>query len=200
MKYEWKKHEKKLYGAKQTPALIVVPAQNYIMINGEGNPNHVDFANRVAALYSLAYAVKMRYKTSTASDIDDYSIYPLEGVWNLKESKKFAKEDLQYSIMIRQPDFITQDMVNGAVEIVKQKKANPLYEEICFHTVRDGRCVEILHVGAYDDEPTSLEKMARFIEDNGLKRCGEWHREIYLNHANRVDKSRLKTILRYQIT
>lgn len=203
MKYEWKKQDKDLYGAKRTPALITVPLQSYIMISGSGNPNDQDFSNRVAALYALAYAIKMGYKAAATvggNEVHDFSVYPLEGVWNLKRSDKLIKEDLEYTIMIRQPDFITEKMVVTALERVKTRKPNPLYAEIRFDTMQDGKCIEILHIGPYDDEPTSFEKMAQFAKDNGLERKESSHREIYLNNAGLVEKSKLKTILRYSVS
>lgn len=204
MKHEWKKQEKDLYGTKQTPAMITVPMQSYIMINGKGNPNDEDFSNKVAALYALAYAIKMVYKasatnTAASKEVHDFSVYPLEGVWKQKQSDELVKEELEYTIMIRQPDFVTENMVGAALEIVKRKKPNPLYDEIQVDTMQDGKCIEILHIGAFDDEPASFEKMAQFAEKSGLKRNESCHREIYLNNANRVEKSKLKTILRFSV-
>lgn len=204
MKYEWKKQEKDLYGAKKVPAFITVPMQNFIMISGKGNPNNEDFSNRIAALYSLAYAIKMGYKTASINagetrEVHDFSVYPLEGVWKQKQGEELVKEQLEYTIMIRQPDFITEDMVSAALATVRKKKPNPLYEEIRFDTMQDGKCIEILHMGSFDDEPVSFQKMAQFAADHGLKRTGSCHREIYLNNANRVEKSKLKTILRYSV-
>lgn len=205
MKYEWKKNEKELYGAKKVPVLITVPAQNYIMISGKGNPNDVDFSNRVAALYSLAYAIKMGYKSASIKEafyanIQDYTVYPLEGVWKQKEDVELVKEKLEYTIMIRQPNFITKDMIQTALEIVKKKKPNLLLDEIYFDTMQERLCVEILHIGPFDDEPESFEKMEQFMANNSLKRIEGCHQEIYLNNAKRVPKSKLKTILRYQVT
>jgi hypothetical protein len=204
MKYEWKKQDKDLYGAKKTPTLIMVPTQSYIMISGSGNPNDQDFSNRVAALYALAYAIKMNYKAAAAvygNEIHDFSVYPLEGVWNLRTGNKriLTKEELEYTIMIRQPYFITEDMVAAALDSVNRKKPNPLYAEMRFDTMQDGKCIEILHNGPYDDEPISFEKMEQFAKAYGLIRKENSHREIYLNHAGRVEISRLKTILRYSV-
>ena len=204
MKYEWKKHDKELYGAKKIPALIVVPEQNYIMISGKGNPNNVDFSNRVATLYSLAYAVKMGYKataakTNSQSKIDDYTVYPLEGIWKALQDTELVKENLEYTIMIRQPDFISEEMVRTALERVKVKKPTPLLDEVRFDTMKDGKCIEILHIGAFDDEPASFEKMEQFAEANHLERVENYHREIYLNNANRTERNKLKTILRYSV-
>ena len=78
MKYEWRRQEKQLYGAKTTPVLVTVPTQSCIMINGEGNPNDTDFSNRVSSLYSVAYAVKMAYKKTAKGEYDDFAVYPLD--------------------------------------------------------------------------------------------------------------------------
>ena len=200
MKYEWRKQDKALYGAKKTPALVTVPAQNYIMLSGKGDPNDVDFSNRVGALYSLAYGVKSAYKAAPLQEgIDDFAVYPLEGIWTKMEDDRLEKEKLEYTIMIRQPDFVTEELVKEALEAVQRKKPNPLYEELRFGTIENGLCVEILHVGSFDDEPMSFEIMDRFAEAQGLRRLEERHREIYLSNANQVEKSKMKTILRYAI-
>lgn len=208
MKLEWKKHEKTLYGAKSIPALIEIPPQNFIMIQGSGSPNDTDFSNRVAALYSLAYAVKMGYQSTVtknplSNEIHDFTVYPLEGIWKLKNADTksattgLIKENLEYTIMIRQPDFITAEMICAALEKVKMKKPNPLYGKIIFDTIPYEKCVEMLHIGSYDNEPASFEQMDKFAEENGLQRISDCHREIYLTTRTKVDK--LKTILRYQV-
>ena len=210
MKFEWKKHEKALYGAKNIPVLVDIPVQNFIMIKGSGNPNNADFSNRVAALYSLAYAIKMGYKSATfkntiSNEIHDFTVYPLEGVWKQKNADKqsaageLIKENLEYTLMIRQPDFITEEMVCTTLEQVKVKKPNPLYEEIFFDTIHDGKCVEILHIGSYNNEPSSFEQMDKFAAENSLQRISDCHREIYISNANRTKEDKLKTILRYQV-
>lgn len=148
MKYEWRKQEKELYGVKQEAVLVKVPKQKFIKISGKGNPNDIDFSNRVSVLYSLAYAIKKEYKMTATGEVDDFSVYPLEGVWKQKEEET---------------------------------------------------CVEILHIGAFDDEPASFEKMDAYVKECGLKRSSTSHREIYLSNANRVPKNKLKTILRYRV-
>lgn len=163
MKYEWKKQDKNLYGAKTTPNLISIPAQNYIMIDGKGNPNDSDVSNRVSALFSLAYAIKMRYKKSedrgkSENDIDDFTVYPLEGVWSLTEGTQLVKENLEYTIMIRQPDFISREMFASALEQVKVKKPSPLFDEIYFDTTQNGMCIEVLHIGSFVMSPLLLKK------------------------------------------
>lgn len=197
MKYEWRKQGKALYGARTAPALITVPAQNYIKIDGRGDPNGADFSNRVGALYTLAYAVKAAYKAaSLQQEIDDFAVCPLEGVWAQIRGDDLEKDKLEYTLMIRQPDFISGELVRQAQEQVQRKKPNPLLEEITFGAMRDGLCVEILHIGSYDDEPASFAKMAQFAAAHGLRRTGDHHREIYLSNAKRVEPCRRKTILR----
>ena len=200
MKYEWKKQEKALYSAGKAPTLKTIPAQSYIMISGRGDPNDADFSNRVSALYSLAYAVKMAYKANALQkEISDFAVYPLEGIWSRADGGPFAKEKLEYTIMIRQPDFISEEMVAAALERGKAKKPGPLLKEIRYEAVPGGLCVEILHTGPFDEEPASFAKMDSVIEEHGLKRLENCHREIYLSNANRTPKSRLKTILRYSV-
>lgn len=197
MKYEWRKQGKALYGARTAPALITVPAQNYIKIDGRGDPNGADFSNRVGALYALAYAVKAAYKAAfLQQEIDDFAVCPLEGVWAQIDGDVLEKEKLEYTLMIRQLDFVSRELVQQALEQVRRKKPNPLFAEIRFGMMQDGLCVEILHVGTYDDEPASFAKMDRFAAAHGLRRTGDHHREIYLSNPNRVEPSRRKTILR----
>ncbi len=169
MKYEWRRQEKQLYGAKTTPVLVTVPTQSCIMINGEGNPNDTDFSNRVSALYSVAYAVKMAYKKTAKGEYDDFAVYPLEGVWQKIENCELIKEKLRYTLVIR------------------------------FGTLPGETCVQLLHVGAYDDEPVSFAKMDEFVHAHSLTHTEKGHREIYLSNATRTEKNRLKTILRYRV-
>ena len=202
MKYEWKKRDKELYGAKRTPTLITVPKQNYIMISGSGNPNGQDFSNRATALYAFAYAIKMGCKSvaiMSNNEIHDFAVYPLEVVWNLKHGDSPIKGEWEYTIMIRQPYFITEDMVTSVLERIRAKKPNLFYSEMRFDTMQDGKCIEILHIGSYDDEPASFAKMAQFAKECGLTYKENSYREIHLNNPRQVKTNRLKTILRYPI-
>lgn len=203
MKLEWKKQEKELYGVKAKPCVIDVPPQKYIILSGNGNPNDAIFSDKVAALFSIAYKIKTAYKalTEKSSAITDYTVYPLEGIWSMASEKEYlVKEELQYRIMIRQPDFITGEMFDNVLEAVKRRKNKPYLADISFETLCDGRCIQVLHKGAFDDEPVSFEVMDRYCMEHGYKRAEKEHREIYLNNANRTEKANLKTILRYKIT
>lgn len=200
MKYEWRKANLELYQIKSKPCLIDVPAQSFIMIDGKGNPNAADFSERVGALYSLAYAIKMNYKkTAAEQEFTDFTVYPLEGLWQQEQVGELIKEELIYTIMIGQPDFITGEMVKKALEQVRVKKPNPLYDEIRFEEMTEGECVAMLHLGPFDEEPHSFAKMDAFCQNHQLTRISHTHREIYLNNLNRTDPSKLETILRYRV-
>lgn len=204
MKYEWKKHEKNLYLPKQIPEVITIPKQTFFMLKGKGNPNSDSFAEKIGVLYSLAYAVRMMPKQGYIPEgYFEYTVYPLEGLWDLteegKKSEALNKDEFIYTIMIRQPDFVTEDVVNKAFETVKQKKPHPFLEDVIFGAFEDGLSVQMLHLGSYDDEPQSFKIMNEFIAKNNLVRSSLSHREIYLSDARKVQSDKLKTVLRYMV-
>ncbi len=204
MKYEWKKEEKQLYLPKTLPELITVPKQKFFMLKGKGNPNRDSFAEEVGVLYSLAYAVRMMPKQGyTPEGYFEYTVYPLEGLWDLtEEGRKSAtldKDEFLYTIMIRQPDFVTQDVAGKAFELVRKKKPDSLLEHVVFDTMEDGLSVQMLHLGSYDNEPQSFSLMRDFIEKNNLEITSLKHREIYLTDARKVEPAKLKTVLRYRV-
>ena len=201
MKYEWKKNEKNLYGVKQKPKLIDVPSAYYIMIKGEGNPNESDFSNRVSALYSLAYGIKMLFKNMEKEELEysDFTVFPLEGIWEKSDDEEFDKNKLKYTIMIKQPYFITKEIFELAFEKVKKKKPNELYDEISFDCIESKKAIQILHIGSFDTEIESFEKLDNFASEMKLERSENLHTEIYLNNKNRTAEDKLKTILRYTV-
>ena len=203
MKYEWRKQEKNLYGVKQTPIIVEVPKQKFILIKGKGNLNETDFSDRISALYSVAYAIKMLFKNAmknkTDSEITDFTVYPLEGLWEKVYGAEFDKNKLEYTLMIKQPDFITQEIFTKALENIKKKKPDALYDEISFRKIEEGKSIQILHVGSYDDEPKSFEQMDEFARKLDLTRTGDFHKEIYLSNKNRTSEVKQKTILRYSV-
>lgn len=204
MKFEWKKQEKDLYLPKDKPNLITVPKQKNFMISGKGNPNDEEFSEKIGVLYSLAYAVRMMPKQGYTPDgYFEYTVYPLEGIWDLTEegrqSDTLNKDELLYTIMIRQPDFVTQEVFDKAFENVRKKKNHPLLDDVTFETMEDGLSVQMMHIGSYDDEPQSFEQMKKFIKENDLEIVTLRHREIYISDARKTEKSKLKTVLRYMV-
>lgn len=143
----------------------------------------------------------MRWKKETGLD---YSVYPLEGTWSLKSSNQidsdsFNKNDLQFTLMIRQPDFISKEYAYEIMKQVKNKKQYPLLDKVTFDIIEEGLCVQMLHIGSYDTEPITFRKMNSFISMHNLSRTNAIHREIYLSDARRVQKDKLKTMLRFQV-
>lgn len=135
----------------------------------------------------------------------DYAVYPLEGIWSLQTSADqnndvLDKDHLVFNLMIRQPDFVTMEYADEIIEKVKIKKPHPLLENVKFETIKDGLCVQMLHIGSYDSEPMSFTEMSSFAQKNSLLRAGTVHREIYLSDARKVQPEKLKTILRFQVS
>lgn len=200
MKYEWRKNQKNLYQIKSKPTLLTVEKQNYIMLDGKGNPNEEVFSEKISALYSLAYTIKMNYKKKPSNpEFDDFTVFPLEGLWKKENEGELIKSELSYTIMIAQPDFITKEMFKEALEIVTLKKPNPFYKHIRFSPFKEGLSISMLHTGPFDVEQKTFDEMESFCKSNNLKRVSEVHHEIYLNNLHRTDPSKLKTILRYQV-
>lgn len=205
MKHEWRKHEKELYMPKEKAELVTVPKLKFLMINGVGNPNDTDFKERIERLYTLSYAIRMMPKKDfTPEGYFEYTVYLLEGIWDLTETgrqkKELDKNELVYTLMIRQPVFVTQEIVDHAFTLASQKKnVHPFLNQVYFGEQEDGLCLQILHLGSYDSEPESLKKLDKFANENQLERMEMTHREIYLSDARKVAPDKLKTVLRYKV-
>jgi hypothetical protein len=206
MKLDWKKEEKIYYLPKEKPELVDVPEFKYFTIGGKGNPNDPSFAEYISILYSLSYAIKMSPRQNCAPpDYVEYTVYPLEGVWDLTEKGKneyggtIDKSELLFILMIRQPDFVTENYARETIERTKKKKPNRLLEEVRFERILEGRCIQMLHAGSYDDEPASFKLMEEYARGLHLERAGRQHKEIYLSDPGRVEKDKLKTVLRFKV-
>lgn len=206
MKHEWRKSEKGLYLPKNKPQVVDIPAFKFFTIEGAGNPNDESFGEYITVLYALSYGMKMGLKKGTKPDgYFDYTVYPLEGVWDISEMAKkmnkdqFDKNDLVFKLMIRQPDFVDDKTAREVMHLTMQKKPNPLLAHAKFEQITDGPCVQMMHIGSYDDEPASFELMEEFADQEGLSRVSKVHREIYISDFRKVAKEKLKTVLRFQV-
>ncbi|MBP2642570.1 MAG: hypothetical protein H6Q67_457 [Firmicutes bacterium] len=201
-KLDYKKEYKDLYLPKKNPVIVTVPTIDFIMLDGKGDPNEAEFALAIAALYGFSYTVKMSYKSDNVpKNYYDYTVFPLEGVWDLSDKTKSlaAKNNFEYKIMIRQPEFLTAELFERFLTETKKKKPNLYLDKIKFGTISEGLCCQMLHIGSYDDEPTSFEMMHQFCADNGFVRISDKHREIYLSDPRKTEPNKLKTVLRYQV-
>jgi hypothetical protein len=206
MMSDWKKTEKKFYLPKQKPELIRIPPFKFFSIAGQGDPNEKPFAENISVLYSLSYAVKMAPKKGLApKDYSDYKVYPLEGQWDLAgEAKKMNSDTLDknsfvYNLMIRQPDFVTNEYALETIERVKKSKPNIFLDKVKFEIIEDSDCIQMMHVGSYDDEPISFRQMENFCKENNFTRVSGQHREIYLSDFRKVSPDKLRTVLRFKV-
>lgn len=206
MKHQWRKQEKAIYLAKAKPELINVPEFKYFTIEGEGNPNSEQFPEYIGVLYALSYAAKMSIKKGWAPHgYFDYTVYPLEGIWDINEETKkhfngtINKNHLVFKLMIRQPGFVDEVFAQIVIEHTKRAKPHELLGQVKFETIYDGPCVQMMHIGSYDNEPESFRLMEEFAEKQDLTRTSKTHREIYLNDARKVAPEKLKTVLRFKV-
>jgi hypothetical protein len=206
MKHDWKKNEKGFYLPKTKPELISIPPFKFFSIAGEGDPNDKSFGDFIGVLYSLSYAVKMSPKKGLApKDYFEYTVYPLEGVWDLNEEAKkqksavLDKSKLVFNLMIRQPDFVAKEYALETIERVKKSKPHHLLGNVKFEIIEDGSCIQMMHTGSYDNEPASFRQMEEFCSRNNLTRSSHMHREIYLSDFRKVSRDKLRTVLRFVI-
>ena len=206
MAHEWKKTEKKFYLPQLKPEFIRIPSFKFFSIEGKGDPNDESFGDYIGVLYSLSYAVKMSPKKGLAPEnYFEYTVYPLEGVWDISEEAKkkqavtLDKSSLIFNLMIRQPDFVNAEFAEDIIHLTKKKKPHPLLDNVIFNSFEEGQCIQMLHTGSYDNEPASFKIMEDFCVDNKFTRESKKHREIYLSDARRVSADKLKTVLRFKI-
>jgi hypothetical protein len=205
MKYEWKKIEKDLYLPKERPTLITIKPMPFFVIEGKGDPNtSEDFKEAVQALYSLSYGVKMMPKSGTMPvGYYEYTVFPLEGIWDMSEAPtdlyNLDKDKFEYSLMIRQPDFVSKEVAHEVIEKTKKKKDILSLNKVHFEMIEDGLCVQMMHIGSYDDEPKSFALMDQFCKDNDLERTSHTHREIYLSDPRKVSKDKMRTVVRIMV-
>ena len=200
-KYDIKKTHRELYSPPSKEFTVVeVPEFRYIAVDGRGDPNTSPaYANAIEALYGVAYALKF---ASTKTLGRDFVVGPLEGLWRADDPTEFVtrrKQNWAWTMMISQPDWITEDMVRTAIDNVAKKRENAALGDIRMLTFVEGTCVQILHIGSYDDETPTLDRLHNhYLPENGLTFNGD-HHEIYLSDARRTAPAKLKTILRQPV-
>jgi len=200
-KYDIKTAHKVLYSpsAKEFCQVDVPPLQ-YVVIDGHGDPNTSPaYSDAIQSLYAVAFAVKFGSKKSLGRD---YTVGPLEGLWRSPDMTAFARRDKGqwgWTMMISQPAWITEDMVEAGREQAARKRQMPRLDDVRLMTLTEGRSVQILHIGSYDDEAPTLHRLhAEYLPDNGLTFNGD-HHEIYLSDPRRTAPARRKTILRQPV-
>ena len=207
MAFDFKKEYREFYMPKDRPKIVNVPEANFIAVRGRGNPNDEDGAYKkaIGVLYAVAYTLKMSYKTDYRIEgFYDYVVPPLEGFWWQEGADGIDYSDKSafcWISVIRLPDFITKKDFDWAVETAARKKKLDC-SGAEFLRLEEGLCVQIMHVGPFDDEPLSVERMDRYVEENGYENdfsSGRLHHEIYLSDARKVAPENWRTVIRHPI-
>ncbi len=204
-KLDLKKTLKGLYSPSAKKVVVVdVPRFNFLMVDGAIEPGHGPgnsplFQENMQALYGAAYTLKFMIKKRNENPVD-YPVMALEGLWSMEGRFDIKiKDNWFYTVMILQPDLVTQQLFTQArIELRRKKGDQPAFTRLRLEAFEEGRCLQILHVGPYDAEPATVEKMDAFAKEKGYSLTGK-HHEIYLGNPLRADPSRLKTILRHPI-
>lgn len=200
-KTDLKAERKDLYAPK--PGIFVevdVPPMSYLMVDGHGNPNSEPaYTEAVEALFAVSYAVKFASKR----ELDrDYVVMPLEGLWWADDHTVFAagrKSEWDWTMMIRQPDWVTEPMITAATDAVTARKNLPAVPRLRFDVLDEGRSVQRMHIGSYDDEaPVLRELHSDYLPAHGLAETGK-HHEIYLGDPRKTEPAKLRTILRQPV-
>ena len=207
MPFDFKKEYKEFYLPPAKPVIVIVPKANYIAVRGKGDPNDEGgaYQQAIGILYAVAYTLKMSYKTDhRIKGFYDYVVPPLEGFWwqeGIDGVDYSDKSAFCWISVIRLPDFITQADFDWAVENAsKKKKIDCSRAE--FLTIDEGLCVQIMHIGPYDNEPASVALMDKFLAENGYENdmtASRLHHEIYLSDARKVAPENWKTVIRHPI-
>ena len=194
-----KKTLKPFYTASASqPAIIDVPAMNVIMVDGRGDPNSTAFQEAVGALYSVAYTMKFSFKKKRAID---FPVLPLEGLWSAEVIADFLEEkrdNWKWTLFIALPDLAMKNDVAETVAVVKKKGKFPGFPAVRFEKFAEGKAAHVLHVGPYSTEGATVERLHRFVEEQGLRLRGR-HHEIYLGDPRRSAPEKLKTIIRHPV-
>ena len=196
-KINYKKKLQHLYKPSVKEVEIVeVPQMNFLMIDGDGGPNHPTFQNAIEVLFPLSYTLKFMIKES---DIGiDYGVLPLEGLWWADDMSSFIKDkkdDWKWTLMIMQPELITNEMVVEAVNQVRVKKNPTSLPLVRFESINEGKVAQIMHIGPFSEEGPTVQKLHSFIKDSGKKIIGK-HHEVYLSDIRRAAPEKWKTIIR----
>lgn len=181
--------------------IVQVPKWNYLMLDGKGNPNtSQSFQDAIDVLYPLSYALKFMIKKGPVGI--DYGVLPLEGLWWADDMSSFStgdKDDWKWTLMIMQPEPVTAELVQQALEQVRKNKNPVALPQVRYEAFEEGKAAQIMHIGPFTEEGPTIERVHSFIEDQGSQRTGK-HHEIYLSDIRRAAPEKWKTIIRQPMT
>lgn len=207
MPFDFKKEYKEFYMPPKKPTIVEVPKMNYIAVRGKGNPNEEsgEYKTAITLLYGVAFTIKMsKMGDHRIEGYFDYVVPPLEGFWwqdGVQGVDYVHKDDFKWISLIRLPDFVTENDVEWAKSEAARKKKTD-FSKVEFLTYDEGPCVQCMHIGAYDDEPTTVEAMHVYADSLGYDidiTDTRFHHEIYLSDSRKVAPEKLKTVVRHPI-
>lgn len=207
MAFDYKKEYKEFYLPGKKPQIVEIPDMNFIAVKGKGDPNQEggDYKRAIGLLYGIAFTIKMSKKGSHAiQGYFDYVVPPLEGFWKQEGIEGFddgRKEEFQWISVIRLPDFVQREDFRWAVEEAERKKKQD-FSKVEFLTIREGLCVQCMHIGPFDEEPETVAQMDQFIRAQGYVNDfsdSRLHHEIYLSDARRIPAEKWRTVIRHPI-
>lgn len=201
-KLDLTKKYKTYFTSKTKPEIVEIEPAHFISITGKGDPSEKRFSERIQALYTTAYTIKFVFKQHDK----DFTVSKLEGLWWYDEKKfagitmdeapnAIARSEWEYRLLLRMPEYVTENDVDKAIQAAFVKKKLELVKEIEFFRMNEGKSVQMLHVGPFSKENETLQQMKKVIEENGFQKNG-LHHEIYLSDFNKTEESKLRTILR----
>lgn len=194
----FKQLNKSEYAQPKRPTLVEVAEGCYLTISGAGDPGGEEFTAKVAALFGMAYTIKM---TRKFGGLRDYVVGKLEGQWwsdRGPDLKNIPKHEWRWRLMIRTPDFVAQTELEQAAKRQIDKGKGPEVNAVKLETLSEGPCIQMLHLGPFEDEWETLSQMLDFAQEQGYESHGR-HHEIYISDPRRVPPERLKTILRMPV-
>lgn len=208
-KFDYKKEYKDLYQPKTKPSIIEVPEMIFIAIDGKGDPNTSgEYKEALEILYGLSFTIKMSKMSGTQPEgYFEYVVPPLEGLWYVDDAKFDGtnitdKSRFCWTSMIRQPEFVTEEVFENARKAFAKKKRELDLSRAKLIKMTEGLCVQIMHKGSYDNEPESIAKMREFAEKSGYFEDisdTRFHHEIYLSDPRRCAPENLKTVIRHPV-
>ena len=197
-KLDLSKELKECYRAKKKPDTVYVPDGRFLSVLGKGDPNGDEYKEAIGALYSFAYTLKFHFKGMEK----DFKVMPLEGLWWVEDGTfdmddPAAREDWRWRAMIRVPDYVSEDAMNGLVSDLSKKKGEKV-KEVSLWGYHEGISAQIMHIGPYSEEAPTINALHEWVEENGYRLRGN-HHEIYLSNPQRSKPENLKTIIRHPL-
>lgn len=198
---DYVKEQTQLYNpSSETPEIVEVPGMNFLKVDGKGDPNaSPEFMEDVDALFAASYAIKLAVKEVEPEK--DFAVFPLEGLWWVDNETDFSmanKDQFLWTLMVRQPEFVSMDFVTEILTQVRDAVKKPAISRFRFEPLIEHKVVQIMHKGPFAEEGPTIKKLHDFIKESKYFMMGK-HHEIYLSDFRKVEPRKWTTIIRQPI-